>query len=85
MRRFFLNLAGAFCLGVAFLSTASVQAYEPPAQVCYQYRWVVTWEARRVPYTIWETYYDCGRAYRVEKIRYRIVLVAVKKRVLVSA
>ena len=76
------GLGMALAVGLAGASGAAACERPYPQPV---YQTVTVWEPRVEAYSTWITKYDhCGRAYRVEEIRYRTRSVAVSRRIRVS-
>jgi len=76
------GLGLAMAVGLAGMNGASAceRSYAP-----VQYQTVTVWEPQVEAYSTWVTKCDhCGRAYRVEVIRYRTRSVAVTRRIRVS-
>ena len=76
------GLVTALAVGLAGANGASACERPHPQPV---YQTVTVWEPQVEAYSTWVTKYDhCGRAHRVEVIRYRTVTVPVTRHIRVS-
>ena len=76
------GLGMVLAVGLAGANGASACERSYPQAV---YQTVTVWEPQVEAYSTWVTKYDhCGRAFRVEVIRYRTRSVAVTRRIRVS-